>query len=235
MIVLKKKTLCMALALLMLGLLAAAVVPRAQEALAVSGDADDSPVWIIDAGHGGEDGGAVASDGTKESELNLALAQRLSLLLGLLGEETRMTRASDVSLHDPSAATLRQKKRSDLAYRVALVNETNGAVLVSLHQNSLPSSKKVHGAQVFYAAHEQSADLAQRVQRSLNAHVNVGNEKRETRIDESIYLMKNVRVPAILIECGFLSNDAETALLKDAEYQKKLALSIAAGLLNSEQ
>ena len=192
-------------------------------------------VWVIDAGHGGEDGGAVASDGTKESDLNLAIARRLDALLALLGEQTRMTRTEDISIHDGSASTLREKKRSDLENRVELVNSTQGAILVSIHQNSLPSSKRTQGAQVFYGKKEWSAELANTVQRALNQTVNAGNEKTKKAIDASIFLMKNVTAPAILIECGFLSNESETALLKSADYQQKLAIVIASGLLQSSK
>lgn len=125
-------------------------------------------VWIIDAGHGGEDGGAVGADGSRESDINLAIARRLEGLLIFLGEETRMTRTDDRSIHSEGAATLREKKRSDLKNRVALVNGTQGAILVSIHQNSLPSSKRTHGAQVFYGIEEGSAALANAVQRALN-------------------------------------------------------------------
>lgn len=192
-------------------------------------------VWVIDAGHGGEDGGAVAADGSKESDMNLAIARRLDALLVLLGEETRMTRTEDISIHDGSASTLREKKRSDLENRVELVNSTQGAILVSIHQNSLPSSKRTQGAQVFYGKKEGSAELANTVQRALNQTVNAGNEKTKKAIDASIFLMKNVTAPAILIECGFLSNESETALLKSGEYQQKLAFVIASGLLQSNQ
>ena len=192
-------------------------------------------VWIIDAGHGGEDGGAVAADGSKESDVNLAIAQRLDALLIFLGEETRMTRTEDISIHDASASTLREKKRSDLENRAALVNDTQGALLVSIHQNSLPSSKRTHGAQVFYGKKEGSAELANAVQTALNQTVNAGNEKTEKAIDASIFLMKNVTAPAILIECGFLSNESETALLKSGDYQQRLAVVIASGLLQSNQ
>lgn len=192
-------------------------------------------VWVIDAGHGGEDGGAVGADGTKESELNLAVALRLDALLTFLGEGTRMTRTEDISIHSGDAVTLREKKRSDLENRVKLINGTQGAILVSVHQNSLPSSKRTHGAQVFYGKEEGSRELANAVQLSLNQTVNTGNAKSEKAIDASIFLMKNVTVPAILIECGFLSNESETALLKSGEYQQKLAVVIAAGLLQSNQ
>lgn len=209
-------------------------VPRSRQVMAV-GESSVPRTWVIDAGHGGEDGGAVAADGTKESDVNLALARRLTLLLCLLGEETRMTRTSDVSIYSDDAATLRQKKRSDLENRVFLVNETENAVLVSIHQNSLPSSQRVHGAQVFYGAQEGSELLAQAVQRALNTCINADNEKVEKPIDASIYLMKNVRAPAILIECGFLSNAEEAARLKDAEYQKRLAVVIAASLVSKDK
>lgn len=181
-------------------------------------------VWVIDAGHGGE-------DGSKESDMNLAIARRLDALLVFLGEETRMTRTEDISIHDASASTLREKKRSDLENRVGLVNSTQGAILVSIHQNSLPSSKQTHGAQVFYGKKEGSAEVANAVQLALNQTVNAGNEKTEKAIDASIFLMKNVTAPAILIECGFLSNENETALLKSGEYQQRLAVVIASGLL----
>ena len=192
-------------------------------------------VWVIDAGHGGEDGGAVAADGSKESDMNLAIARRLDALLVLLGEETRMTRTDDISIHDGSASTLREKKRSDLENRVELVNSTQGAILVSIHQNSLPSSKRTQGAQVFYGKKEWSAELANTVQRALNQTVNAGNEKTKKAIDASIFMMKDVTAPAILIECVYLSNESETALLKSGEYQQKLAVVIASGLLQSSK
>ena len=146
-----------------------------------------------------------------------------------------MIRTEDVSIYSEDAQTLRQKKASDLKNRVALVNGTPGAVLISIHQNSLPSSPRVHGAQVFYAVTEQSDALAASVQQALNAGVNVSNEKQEKRIDPSIYLMKHVTCPAILVECGFLSNAQETERLQDANYQKRLAISIAAGFLSADQ
>lgn len=190
---------------------------------------------VIDAGHGGEDGGAVAASGVAESGINLAIAQRLNALLQFLGEDTVMTRREDVSIHSADALTLRQKKASDLKNRVELVNGIPGAVLISIHQNSLPSSPRVHGAQVFYAATEQSDALAASVQRTLNEHINIGNEKHEKQIDPSIYLMKHVTCPAILVECGFLSNPQEAERLQGSAYQQQLAICIAAGFLSADR
>ncbi len=189
-------------------------------------------VYVLDAGHGGEDGGAVSPDGVKESDINLTVTQRLNAALRFLGRDTVMVRNEDVSIYSDGAETLRQKKASDLKNRVALVNGTPGAVLVSIHQNSLPSVPSVHGAQVFHGTAESSAALALSVQTALNESINVGNEKHEKKIDPSIYLMKNVTCPAILVECGFLSNAAETVRLQEPEYQTRLAVAIAAGLLN---
>ena len=192
-------------------------------------------VYVLDAGHGGEDGGAVSPDGVKESGVNLDVTRELDAVLRFLGRETVLTRSDDVSVYSGGAETLRQKKVSDLKNRVALVNDTPDAVLVSIHQNSLPSVPSVHGAQVFYGKIEQSEALAVSVQSALNQTVNVGNEKHEKKIDPSIFLMKNVNCPAILIECGFLSNAAESARLQEPDYQKTLAVAIAAGLLNTEE
>jgi len=191
--------------------------------------------YVLDAGHGGEDGGAVSADGVKESDINLAITRDLNALLQFLGYNTVLTRGDDVSIHSDGAETLRQKKVSDLKNRVALVNATPNAVLVSIHQNSLPTVPSVHGAQVFYGKIRSSAALALSVQDALNAGVNSGNEKHEKKIDPSIYLMKNVSCPAILIECGFLSNAAETASLQTREHQKTIAVAIAAGILNTEE
>ena len=235
-LVLGKKALGAAFTLLLvLSAVAISFVLPPKSVQTSGGTAAGKTVWVIDAGHGGEDGGAVSTDGSRESDINLAIARRLEGLLALLGEETCMTRTEDVSIHSEDAATLREKKRSDLKNRVALVNSTQGAILVSIHQNSLPSSKQTHGAQVFFRKEEGSAALANAVQRALNETVNLENEKAEKAIDPSIYLMKSVTAPAILIECGFLSNENETALLKSADYQQKLAVVIASGILQSSK
>ena len=189
--------------------------------------------YIIDAGHGGEDGGAVSGDGIAESDLNLSIAVKTEKLLSFLGKNTAMTRNDGNAVYTDGAATLREKKRSDLENRVSMVNEYTHATLISIHQNSLPSVPAVHGAQVFYNAVEGAQALAEQTQQQLNQSVNLGNEKAAKEIDSSIYLMQHVNCPAILIECGFLSNSAETQLLQDAHYQTKLAAAIVAGILRT--
>ena len=195
---------------------------------------EEPTVYVLDAGHGGEDGGALSAAGDKESDVNLAVTLRLDALLRLLGKETVLTRDADVSIYTDGADTLRQKKRSDLRNRVALVNAIPNAVLISVHQNSLPGVPSVRGAQAFYNTVEPSGQLAQSVQAALNQSINF-SEKSEKQIDKTIYLMKNVTCPAVLIECGFLSNADEAARLQTTEHQKKLAAAIAAGVLNERE
>lgn len=189
------------------------------------------PVFVVDPGHGGEDGGAVAADGTIESGLNLEIALRVNDILQFCGQKTIMTRTDDISIYSDNAETLRQKKASDLKNRVALVNGTPNAILLSIHQNMLPNSPATHGAQVFYNRQEGSAELAAVLQSVLNLSINPNNEKTEKQISDSIYLMKNVTAPAVLVECGFLSNEEETAKLQDDGYQTQLAAAITAGIL----
>ena len=189
-------------------------------------------VLVIDPGHGGEDGGAVSADqSVTESRINLEIALRVRDLMTFLGQPTVMTRTEDRAIYSSQAETLREKKVSDLKNRVALVNELDGAVLLSIHQNSLPSSPVTHGAQVFWNGGEGAEAWGTMVQDALNRTVNAGNEKQGRRIADSIYLMKNVQSPAVLVECGFLSNGEETVLLQKPDYQLMLAAAIAAGCM----
>lgn len=194
---------------------------------------DVSVTVVIDPGHGGEDGGAVSPGGVAEGQINLAVSLRVSDLLRFAGERTRLTRSEDVTICDEGLDTMRQRKSSDLKNRVKLVEATENAVLLSIHQNSLPSSPVTHGAQVFWNRREGAEVLAESIQNALNANVNAGNEKRPRQIPDSIYLMKNITAPGVLVECGFLSNPPETERLQDPAYQLRLAAAITAGYLNA--
>ena len=195
------------------------------------GQGSSAQTVVIDPGHGGQDGGAVAGDGTKESRINLAISLQLEQLLRFAGVRTELTRREDVMVCDPGLETMRQRKVSDLHNRASFVNGIPNAVLLSIHQNSLPASRRVHGAQAFHARTEGSEALAESVQVALNAAVNPGNEKSRKVIDKSVYLMKNISCPAVLVECGFLSNAEEAARLCETDYQRKLAVTVAAGFL----
>ena len=191
-------------------------------------------ILIIDPGHGGFDPGAVASDGTAESGINLAVGLQMEEMARLLGVEIDMTRREDVSTESDANAAVRQRKNSDLKNRVEQINGVSGGVLVSLHQNSLPQVPAVHGAQVFYSEVEGSRELAETVQAALNTVINDRN-KEVKAAGGGVYLLKNAKIPAILVECGFLSNGDETALLNTQAHQNRLALTILASVLEHLQ
>ena len=180
---------------------------------------------IIDAGHGGEDGGATSCTVVPESQINLEITLRLNDLLHLLGYDTRMIRTTDTSIYT-HGTTIAQKKISDLKERVRIVNETDHGILVSIHQNFFADSR-YSGAQVFFAATDGSEALAKKLQTAFTATLNPGSH-RCCKKAEGIYLMEHITCPAILVECGFLSNPEEEAKLRTPDYQKKLCCTIAA-------
>ena len=185
---------------------------------------DPMPVFVIDPGHGGEDGGTTDPTGKKESEINLEISLRLRDLLTLLGADTVMTRDQDISIYT-DGATVAARKVSDIRNRVRMVEETPNGHLISIHQNYFPESK-YRGAQVFYSSAEGSLPWARSLQELLNTQVDPNNH-RESKPAGEIYLLQHTHCPAILVECGFLSNREEAALLQEASYQKKLAAAIA--------
>ena len=185
---------------------------------------------ILDAGHGGEDGGAVSVTGAPESQINLEIVLRLRDLLALFGTQPVLLREEDISLHDSGAATLREKKRSDLKNRVERVEEVENACLLSIHQNTYPSSR-YRGAQVFYAPTGGSRELAEHMQEVIRACLQPDNGRQAKEIADNVYLMRHVSCPAILVECGFLSNPEEEALLRDSDYQRQLAAVLAGAWL----
>ena len=180
---------------------------------------------IIDAGHGGIDGGATSCTGKLESGFNLEISVRLNDLFHLLGYKTRMIRTADTSVYT-KGTTIAQQKVSDLKERVRIVRETEHALLISIHQNNF-SKEKYSGAQVFYGAGEGSEALAKSLQTAFVSSVNPGS-KRQCKPATGIYLMEHIQCPGVLIECGFLSNPAEEAKLSTPDYQKRLCCVIAA-------
>lgn len=197
------------------------------EALAVP-DPSLLPTVVLDPGHGGEDGGALSPGGVRESRLNLEISLRTRDLLRFVGIQVVMTRETDRSIYSPDAETVSEKKVSDLKNRVKLVNETQDALLISIHQNMF-SEAKYYGAQVFYSDTRGSQALAEALQDCFTSKLDPTNH-RQAKPCQTVYLLNKIRCPGVLIECGFLSNPAEEAKLQDAGYQKKIAAIITAGL-----
>lgn len=225
----RKEVLWCAGVMAVLLLVIVAVYPAARPAW--TPEISSQPILILDAGHGGMDGGAVSSSGIVESDLNLEITKRLALLMVFCGQRIAMTRIDSEDLSSDDAATIREKKSSDLKNRVAAINSISNATLISIHQNTIPGYPAVHGAQAFYNTQTGSAQLAAAVQEQLNRVRNINNEKLSKQIDTSIYLMNHVNCPAVLVECGFLSNPAEAAELCTPKCQIQLALAVAAGYL----
>lgn len=184
--------------------------------------------YIIDPGHGGIDGGATSCSGKLESAFNLEIGTRLNDLMHLLGCNTRMIRTEDISIYT-KGETIAQKKVSDLKERVRICNETDGALLLSIHQNTF-SDSRYRGAQVFYGNGEESRLLAEKLQTQLIRCLNPDSNRKAKRAS-GIYLMEHIQCPGILIECGFLSNHQEEAKLRDPEYQKKICCIIASEVI----
>ena len=185
---------------------------------------------VIDAGHGGEDGGAVAANGTLESEINLDVALRLEALADFWGIPSVMTRETSGIDYPTGAETLSQKKKADQNARLDLIGSTPGAVLVSIHQNYYPSEKP-SGIQVFYGTANGSQELAVCMQTNLTAQLCPNNRRVAAAIDSGIYLMREAECPAVLVECGFLSNPGEREKLEDPTYRGELAAVLLASYL----
>ena len=196
-----------------------------------SADIDDDRITvIIDAGHGGEDGGAEV-DGVLEKNINLSIADKLADTLRLCGVRVTEIRDEDISVYDDSAQSLREKKVSDLKHRVEIVNGSENNILVSIHQNKFDNSA-YSGAQVFYSSNnDKSRVLAESIRNSVVSLLQNDNTRELKPANSDIYLLDNATVPAVIVECGFLSNDEERAKLLDSGYQSEMAYSIAMGVL----
>jgi len=202
---------------------------KAVTVLSVNAPVTDRKTVVIDAGHGGVDGGATSCTGVLESQFNLEISIKLNDLMHLLGINTVMIRETDCSVYT-QGETIAQKKVSDLKERVRIVNSTENALLISIHQN-LFSDSKYSGAQVFHAPTDGSQILAKQLQSALIGAVNP-NSHRQIKKADGVYLMQHIKTTGVLIECGFLSNPQEEYLLRDITYQQKLCSVIACTVSN---
>lgn len=192
-----------------------------------------TPTVIIDAGHGGEDGGTVGINGCFEKDINLSIAKKLDEMLRAAGINTVMTRSEDILLYDKNVDFKGRKKVLDLAARLKIANsfeEYKNTIFVSIHMNSYPESK-YSGLQVYYSpSSEKAMALAQIIQNTAKLSLNADNERKIKASSGNIYLLDRSTVPSVLIECGFLSNENECTLLCSEDYQKRLSLSIFASI-----
>ena len=179
---------------------------------------------IIDAGHGGIDGGATSCTGKLESSFNLEIALRLNDLMRLLGWKTKLIRTEDISVYT-AGDSIAAKKISDLKERIRICNEEDRAILISIHQNYFNDSR-YSGAQFFYPATPGSKELANQLQSNMIHTLNPGSRRAAKRAT-GIYLLEHINCTGVLVECGFLSNPEEEAQLRSDDYQKKLCCVIS--------
>lgn len=189
------------------------------------------PTIVIDAGHGGEDGGAVSESGVLEKDINLSIANDTSALFYLLGFDVTQTRKTDIAL-DNGEDTIRKRKVSDMKKRLEIFNSSKENTIISIHQNKF-SESKYHGTQIFYSPNNpKSKQLADSIKYSVKGLLQPDNERECKKADSGIYLLNNTNNPAVIVECGFISNGEECKNLLDSQYQKQMAFSITAGFLS---
>jgi len=190
------------------------------------------PTVIIDAGHGGEDGGAVGVNGCLEKDINLSIAKELKSSLESLGVECVLTREDDRLLYDRNVNYEGRKKRLDMLERLRIATSYENAVFVSIHQNSF-SQEKYSGLQIYYSeVNEGSRLLADTVSTAVKRTLQADNDRGSKPSDGNIYLLDRLSCPAVLIECGFLSNHAECDLLCTKEYQVALCETMAKAIFS---
>lgn len=191
-----------------------------------------NPIIVLDAGHGGEDGGAVGKSTALEKDINLAIALQLEKLLKASGFRVVMTRTTDISVCDDHLDTVRERKVSDIHNRLKIIESQGDCIFLSIHQNHFTSSR-YSGAQIFYSQKtEGSKELAENIKSRVVELLQPENKRETKPSTSSIYLLWNTKVTAVMVECGFLSNESEAEKLNNPAYQKQMAFAIYSGFLD---
>ena len=205
-----------------------AAVPASETAKDTDTCAGYGPLLAVDPGHGGEDGGASVA-GISEKDVNLAVSLRVGDLCSLFGLPVLLTRTDDRLLYDAygDLEDYRGKQKTyDLKNRLRMAEESGAAVLLSIHQNQFPQTK-VSGMQIYYSPNDPaSGELAERIRLSGRMLLNPYNDREIKKATNAIYLLHRIRIPAVLAECGFLSNPDERELLCTPSYQIRTAAAL---------
>lgn len=214
--------------LLVFGFIKTYEMPKTLTAL--SSQYSDFPVIVLDAGHGGIDSGCVSVNGIEEKDINLNILLNLRDMLTASGFEVVVTRDTDKSIHDLTVTGLGNQKKSDMDNRLKIINGQENAIFVSIHQNQF-TDPKYSGAQMFYSAQsEEGAKLADIMQKSFVNQLQPDNKRETKPVGDELFLIHFAKCPSVMVECGFLSNPNEAALLESKEYQSKVAFTIFTGI-----
>lgn len=196
-------------------------------------DVKNGMTIIIDAGHGGEDCGAIGINGIFEKDINLKIAFNVSNLLTLAGFDVCLTRTEDKMLYREEENIYGQRKIYDLRNRLLIAEPYEDAIFLSIHMNSFPV-EKYSGLQVWYQSESDlSYQLALNIQNTVKKYIQHENTRKVKPSDKSMYLLDRCKHPTVLIECGFLSNSDECAKLSDEIYQKELSFVIFCGIMET--
>ena len=199
-------------------------------AVSVSAVPGHNKVIVIDAGHGSPDGGAVGTNGTIEKDINLKIATKLQSLLERSGAKVIVTRSDDNAIADGNPKSVRDIKKADMKMRKNFRDQYGADMFVSIHMNKFESPKP-HGAQVFYSSTPEEAEyLGECIQQKLKELCDPSNERVHKKADKSIYILKESTIPAVIVECGFLSNSEEEKKLNTDKYQSQIAWGIYSGI-----
>lgn len=197
-------------------------------------EAVSRPIIVIDAGHGGMDGGCVSVNNNCEKDINLNILLTLRDIASIMGYEPECTRESDIAIYDEGVKGLSNQKKSDMQNRLALINKYENAIAVSIHQNQF-TDEKYSGAQMFYSPKvEGSEQLADIMQKQFVSKLQPENKREIKQVGDELYLLDNAQCPTVMIECGFLSNHEEAEKLENEEYQKQVAFTIFSGIAEYE-
>ncbi len=191
-----------------------------------SGNIAQKNIILLDAGHGGEDGGAIGVGGIIEKDLNLAITLKTAVFFEFLGYDVEFTRENDKMTCDEGLKTQREKKVSDIKNRLEQIEKSPCICSISIHQNIFGGEAR--GAQIFYSGNNPESKLiAESLQSGISALLQPENDRVIKQATKDIYILYHTAKPAVLVECGFISNGNEAALLSDNDYQNKMAYVIA--------
>ena len=231
MIVISKKRIQIIILCVMVSILTVVlqVKGNTKEIQNTNSDMNNGKTVILDAGHGIPDEGAQSRNGITEAKINLSITLKTKELLEQSGYKVILTRTDDNAIYDSNCNTIKEKKNSDLRNRVKIGNNSNADIFVSIHLNKIPQEQYWGWQTFFKKGNEQSENLATCIQNNIANVIQKENKRVPLKID-NIYIIKNIKIPTTIVECGFLSNAEEEKLLQDEEYQNKLAQGIYEGI-----
>ena len=208
-----------------------AVCARVTEnALPTAVETAEKPVIVLDAGHGGLDSGAVGKSGLLEKDVNLSVVKKLASMLKMSGFEVVLTRNEDISIYDPGVEGIRNQKLSDMDNRLEIVQKYPDSIFLCIHQNNY-TDPQYFGGQMFYNNNNPDNRTLAQIMQNRFATLQPGNDREIKLSGEELFLLKSNPNPSLLIECGFLSNPKEEALLATDEYRQQTVFTIYCGLI----